>query len=269
MPQLSPQTLPVPETTSHETTSRERPPAPTRLAVKAEQLALNGPRGPVYGPLTLNVPEGWLVAAIGDQGSGRTSLLLTLVGRMRATSGHLSVLGHQLPHHRRDVQSHAALANIANVDDLDGGLTVAELVRERAGLSVPIWRRPLGLHDARMRHLMSVSFGDQVPDPSTRVWDLSPLQALQLRVLLSAIGNPRLIVVDNVDDVRDPDQQREAWRTLQRVCGLGITIIASAASDHAVPPGVQVVHLATHTTPWDSAAPARPMDAAISEETHA
>ena len=55
--------------------------APPTPAVAARGLALHGPRGRVYGPVDLDVAPGTLVVLQGAQGSGRTSLLLTLPGR--------------------------------------------------------------------------------------------------------------------------------------------------------------------------------------------
>jgi len=66
-------------------------------AVTAQGLGLDGPRGPVFGGVGIDAPPGSLVALEGPSGSGRTCLLLTLTGRMKATAGHAQVGGHPLP----------------------------------------------------------------------------------------------------------------------------------------------------------------------------
>ena len=82
---------------------------PAQVAVHARGLQLQGSRGAVYGPLELDLPTGGLVVLQGPQGGGRSSLLLTLAGRMVPDGGsQLTVLGESLPRHRRAVQRRAA-----------------------------------------------------------------------------------------------------------------------------------------------------------------
>ena len=204
--------------------------------LRAAGLTLRGARGDVYADVSLSVRPGELVALVGPQGSGRTALLLTLAGRMAPSRGDLTVLGHRLPRGRRDVQHHAALVNIAAVDDLEESLTVGEVVRERAGLSVPLWRKPLGLRDERMGELRTQAFGPADPPRwDTRIWQLTPLQELQTKILLGLVGGPRLLVVDDVDAVRDPDQVAAAWATLVAVAASGVAVVAATTHDGEVP----------------------------------
>ncbi|WP_448629214.1 hypothetical protein [Cellulomonas soli] len=67
-------------------------------AVVARGVRLRTRRGVVYGPVDLDIPEGTLAVVQGPQGGGRSSLLLTLAGRMVPDSGcTLRVLGETLP----------------------------------------------------------------------------------------------------------------------------------------------------------------------------
>lgn len=226
-------------------TETPEPATSAEAVVKASGLELTASRGRVYGPLDLEVPAGWLMALVGPQGTGRTALLLTLAGRMKPSGGRLRVLGRDLPKGRRHVQSHAALANFESLDELDDALRVREVFSERAALVVPLWVRPLRWSDARAEELQKVVFGpDPVPDPNAQIWQLSPLQASQLRVLLALLGDPKLMLVDDTDTVRDPDEERKLWHTLQRVCSLGVTVVAAGTSTTAIPGEVRVMTLA-------------------------
>ena len=74
-------------------------------AVRARALQLHADRGAVYGPVDLDLAAGALTLIQGPQGAGRTSLLLTLAGRMVPDAPcDLVVLGHRLPGHRGRVQ---------------------------------------------------------------------------------------------------------------------------------------------------------------------
>jgi ABC-type multidrug transport system ATPase subunit len=213
------------------------------MAVQARALALTGARGPVYGPLDFDVPAGWVVAAVGAQGTGRTSLLLTLAGRMRPSSGSLRVLGVDPLKRPRVVQTRCAVAGFSPIDTLDEGLRVREVITERADLVVPLWRRPLRVTDPAMGALVDCIFGGDPLDMGAQVASLSALDLARLRVLLALIGNPRLLAVDDMDAVRDPEEQRRLWESLQRVCGRGVTVVAAAASAIAIPGDIRVVHV--------------------------
>ncbi|TVT23945.1 ABC transporter ATP-binding protein, partial [Amycolatopsis rhizosphaerae] len=55
-------------------------------AVTARGLGVRGPRGPVFENVDLEVPAGGFLVVHGPGGSGRTSLLLALSGRLRLTA---------------------------------------------------------------------------------------------------------------------------------------------------------------------------------------
>lgn len=224
--------------------------ATTDLAVSARGLGLAGPRGAVYTDVDLDLSSGEVVALDGPAGSGRTALLLTLAARMKPSRGTLVVLGHALPKGRRDVQHHTAIAHLTGIDDLDEGLTVGELFEERAGLSVPLWRRPLRYADPLASELAAAAFGagDEVPW-DTLGWQLTPLQRLQTCLLLALVGSPRLVVVDDVDAVREPRQQHLAWSSLARVADRGITVVGATTGTDVVPAGIRIVTLTSPANP--------------------
>ncbi|MBK9159366.1 MAG: ATP-binding cassette domain-containing protein [Micropruina sp.] len=235
------------------------------MAITARDLAVTGGRGPVFGPLDLDVPHGWVVAIVGPQGSGRTSLLLTLSGRMRPSSGSLAVLDTDARKNPRRVQRHCAVAGFSAIDTLDEGLRVSEVIRERADIVVPLWRRPLHATDPAFETLVTDVFGDDPLELTAPIASLSALDHARLRVLLALIGDPELVAVDDVDTVRDPAEQRKLWQALQRVCARGLTVVAAATSAAAIPGDIRVVRLAPETTPPEPT-PTAPVRALITLE---
>ncbi|GAB3623114.1 hypothetical protein GCM10027418_11960 [Mariniluteicoccus endophyticus] len=223
------------------------PPRDAGSAILARGLRLTGDRGPVFGPLDLDLPYGGLAVLAGPEGSGRTCLLLTLCGRMAPTAGDLVVLDHHLPRGRRTLHKESTLAHFAGIDDLDEGLTVHEVLAERAGLITPLWRRPPATDDEGIQEICRPVFGTRTTPPANeKIWHLAPLDVTLLQISLALMGRPRLLVVDDIDTLTDPDEQRVVWDGLARVARTaGTTVVAASTTVDAVPPEARAYALAT------------------------
>ena len=207
------------------------------FAVRARGLTLNGPRGLVYGPLDLDIPTGDLVVLQGPQGAGRTSLLLTLAGRMQPDAdSRLTVLGTALPARRghgarRAVQQAVAIAGFAGIDDLEDGVTVADTIRERLTWLAPWYRRTPAVDDEVYAALADPVFGPRArPDLDTLVWDLDEVDAMLLRIMLAMAQGPSMLVVDDLDQVHDSARRQLVWDRLEAITEAGATVIGSIAS---------------------------------------
>ncbi|WP_454051713.1 ATP-binding cassette domain-containing protein [Cellulomonas sp. Marseille-Q8402] len=253
-------TEPTPTRAAHEqdVARPEQEPDRPALAVRARGLRLTGSRGPVYGPLDLDLPAGALAVVQGPQGAGRSSLLLTLAGRMVPDSGaELTVLGAELPRHRAAVQRRAAVAGFAGVDELDDSVTVGDVTRERLAWLAPWYRRTGTVGQERFAEVAAPVFGDRpLPRVGTVVWDLDEVDAMLLRLTLALAQRPDLLVVDDLDQVHDSGRRQTVWTRLEAVAAAGTTVVASVASLDEVarthwrtPP--EVVNLATgpHAVP--------------------
>ncbi|WP_106409820.1 ATP-binding cassette domain-containing protein [Streptomyces canus] len=219
------------------------------IAVTAEGFGLEGPRGWAFRGVDLAAEPGALIAVEGPSGSGRTSLLLALTGRMKATEGTATVGGARLPKQLAAVRRFSAPANVAGVTDLDPALTVAEHLRERAllqrrfGDSVRALLRPREERrsEARLRidTALTAAGLDREALPKgarTAVRDLERLEALRLSVALALIGRPRLLAVDDLDLKLSDAERTEAWALLRSLAAAGTTVVAvcSEAPEDAV-----------------------------------
>ncbi|GAA2622721.1 ATP-binding cassette domain-containing protein [Actinomadura fulvescens] len=189
--------------------------------VETRGLSLRGPRGWVFREMSLTVPAGGLAAVSGIAGTGRTALLLTLGGRMRATEGSGTVGGRRLG---RDVQRVAALGVIAGVTELDASLTVREHVSEALDLHEGIFGRWRG-RDARIRAALGRAGLDV--DPGTLAQELAPDEAQLLGAALALAGGPGLLLLDDVDEGLPAERQRGLWRRLRTIADSGVTVVAT------------------------------------------
>ena len=192
-------------------------------SVSATQLGLRGSRGWVYRDVTFDAPPGAIVVVAGEAGSGRSSLLLTLAGRMRPTTGHAHVGEFRIPERLHAVQRKVGLGVFAGLNDLDDTLTVNDLAREQLALR------------GHLRHY--VHGGEKVTEvldsvgldvaPRTYVRDLSPRDRMLLGIALGLVGQPDVIAVDNADAGMHLADQQRIWAQLATLAAIGITVLAS------------------------------------------
>jgi ABC-type multidrug transport system ATPase subunit len=175
----------------------------------------------------------------GSSGSGRTSLLLALTGRMKATEGTATVGTARLPKQLSAVRRFSALAHVAGVTDLDPALTVGEHLRERAllerrfGGSVRELLRPraekAGETKRRVEAALAAAGLDREALPKgarTAVRDLERLEALRLSVALALVGRPRLLGVDDADLKLSEAERAEVRALFTSLTEAGTTVVA-------------------------------------------
>jgi ABC-type multidrug transport system ATPase subunit len=209
------------------------------IAVSAEGFGLRGPRGWAFRGIDLTAEPGALIAVEGTSGSGRTSLLLALTGRMKATEGTATVGGARLPKQMTAVRRFSALAHVAGVTDLDPALTVAEHLRERAllqrrfGDSVRALLRPRAERTAEAKLRIDTALAaagldlEALPKGArTAVRDLERPEALRLSIALALIGRPKLLGVDDLDLKLSDAERTEAWALLRSLTATGTTVVA-------------------------------------------
>ncbi|MEV0904675.1 ATP-binding cassette domain-containing protein [Streptomyces hokutonensis] len=212
------------------------------VGVTAEDFGVKGPRGWAFRGISLDAGPGSLIAVEGPSGSGRTSLLLALTGRMKASEGTARVGESTLPKQSAAVRRVSALANVTGVTDLDPALTVGEQLRERAllqrrfGDSVRAMLRPrseqaveAGLRIERALTAAGLNL-DALPKGSrTAVRDLERPQELRLSIALALIGRPSLLGVDDVDLKLSDAERTEIWDLLRSLADSGTTVVAVSA----------------------------------------
>ena len=198
--------------------------------ITAEGLSLSAARGHVYGPLGFDVSDP-LTVLCGPVGSGRTSVLLTLSGRMKAGDGTLEVLGHSLPREARDVQKQTAIAGFRDIDDLEPGVTVGQAVRERLGWLAPWWTLVPKATDRQVTRACAPVFGEtEIPAAATVIWDLGEAEHFLLRISLAMLSAPVILFVDDIEQVHSADARRLVWERLAAIAAAGTAVVVGAAS---------------------------------------
>ncbi|CAL9605815.1 hypothetical protein SUDANB105_05515 [Streptomyces sp. enrichment culture] len=209
------------------------------LAVSARDFGLKGPRGWAFRGISLEAEPGSLIAIEGPSGTGRTSLLLALTGRMRPTEGTAVVGDVRPPKRMAALRQVSALAHVPGVTDLEPALTVAEHLRERALLQRRFGDSLRGLFRPRRERRdeaalrVDAALAAAGLDPAalpkgtrTAVRDLERLETLRLSVALALIGGPRLLAVDDTDLKLSDAERAEVWTLLRSIAAAGTTVLA-------------------------------------------
>lgn len=213
----------------------------TENAIEARDLALTTKQGPVFSNVNLDVAAGDIHALVGPQGSGRSSLLLVLAGRMRFSAGELSVYGHSFKPGRfsglfgglRPIQKTSAIAGFHGIDDLDISTGVGEIVNERLGLITPPLRHAETWYAERVEEIREMTIPHV--QPNTWVRNLTAFDDFATRIALALLDDPQMLLVDNVDQLTAPEDQRRAWTMLRGIQEYGVTVVASTTNTETMP----------------------------------
>jgi ABC-type multidrug transport system ATPase subunit len=165
--------------------------------ITATGLGVDGEHGPLFSAIDLTLPEGFHAIQM-PGGPGQTALLLTLAGRFRPSHGTLTVLGDTKP---RAIRRHCAIAAFPDIDELEESVTVRTVLAEQRRWLAP-WYAQIP-REAGTATLTEV-FGD-TPPPSTDTYivELSDLELFLLRIALATMSNRPILVVGDLEQVRD------------------------------------------------------------------
>ncbi len=194
----------------------------------ADDLTVSHKRGLVYGPVSFSADDG-LTVICGPAGSGRTSLLLTLAGRMKPSTGTLSVLGEELPRHARRIQRSTGVSGFHGIDTLEESVTVGAAIRERHAWLAPWWAFIRAVDDAEVNRVCGPIFGDiPIPAASAMIWDLDEVEMVLLRASLAMMSQPSMLFFDQVEQVHSAHARWQLWERLAAIVAAGTPVVASA-----------------------------------------
>jgi ABC-2 type transport system ATP-binding protein len=165
----------------------------------------------VVDGISFQVEEGEVFVIVGPNGAGKTTTVESIAGLRRPDDGAVRVLG-------LDPWREAELRHRVGVQLQESRFADRVKVGELLELFASFYRHPrpvtglldeLGLSGARHRRFATLSGGEQ--------------QRLSIAVAL--VGDPDVVILDELSTGLDPVARREAWSIVERLRHRGATVV--------------------------------------------
>ena len=229
--------VPAADPTTDPDSPEQAPPSPPTPALTATGLGLMGGADWIFRDVDLTVAPGALAAVVGPAGSGRSSLLLTLAGRMQPTAGTLSVLGHDRALDAAGVRDLTSVARAAGVIGPEPALTVRESVDERCLID------DVAPAEGHLRFERACAALQFTPDPAALVGSVVGERGTLLALALASVRTSALIVLDDLDRDIPLANRRPMALAVGRLAATGPAIVVTATDRSAVPGADPIIEL--------------------------
>lgn len=165
----------------------------------------------VVDSLSFSVKRGEVFGLLGHNGAGKSTTIELMLGLKRPDSGAGTVLGLDASKNRRTVFEKVGVQLQSSM--YQAGIRVDEVCEEYASL----YKNPTEYE----KLLERFGLGGLKKSP---VMKLSGGERQKLSVVLSLIGNPEVIFLDELTTGLDVAARREVWKALKQLKEQGLTI---------------------------------------------
>lgn len=182
------------------------------ISAKRLSVILDGQK--ILREISAKIPVGRIVGLLGPSGAGKTTLIRTVVGRQKISSGKVTVLGE--------------LAGSKSLRGRIGYMTQSPAVYADLSVreNVRYFARMLGLGSAEAEAVIGdVDLAKQARQP---VSTLSGGQRSRVSLAIALLGHPELLVLDEPTVGVDPVLRQQLWELFRDIVRSGTTIIISS-----------------------------------------
>lgn len=170
-----------------------------------------GERAVVDG-ISFAVDHGEIFGIIGPNGAGKTTLVECIEGLRTPDGGMIRVCGLD------PRQDEATLRHLLGAQLQESQLPDKLTVGEAMGLYSSFYRAPLDWREL----LETLNLTAKI---NTRYQRLSGGQKQRLAIALALLGDPRVVILDELTTGLDPQARRDTWALIEAVRDRGVTIL--------------------------------------------
>ncbi|WP_406442241.1 ABC transporter ATP-binding protein [Streptomyces sp. NBC_01613] len=167
---------------------------------------------PVVDGVSFAVEEGEIFGILGPNGAGKTTTVECVEGLRVPDAGRVRVTGLD------PVADHARVARVLGAQLQQSELQSKLTVREALELYAAFYPSPLDWRPLAER----LGLTDRL---TARFGKLSGGQKQRLFIALALIGNPRIVVLDELTTGLDPRARRDTWQLIEDVRAGGVTVL--------------------------------------------
>jgi len=185
-------------------------------AISAAKMCKSYGTHAVLRDVDLTVDQGTVYALLGPNGAGKTTIVRILSTLIRADTGEIRVMGHDVVAGRDAVR--AAIGVTGQFSAVDNLLTGEENLRLMADL---------GHLDRRIRRARVAELLEQFDLTAAARKPLSTYSGgmrRRLDLAMTLVGSPRLIFLDEPTAGLDPRSRRTMWQIIRELRASGVTI---------------------------------------------
>ncbi|MBZ3915189.1 ABC transporter ATP-binding protein [Streptomyces acidiscabies] len=158
------------------------------------------------------VEEGEIFGVLGPNGAGKTTTVECVEGLRVPDAGRVRVAGLD------PVAEHEKVAQVLGAQLQEGELQAKLTVREALELYASFYTRPADWRPLAERLGLTGKL-------TTRFGKLSGGQKQRLFIALALIGNPQVVVLDELTTGLDPRARRDTWELIEDIRANGVTVL--------------------------------------------
>ncbi|MEU8709383.1 ABC transporter ATP-binding protein [Streptomyces sp. NPDC048565] len=166
----------------------------------------------VVDGVSFAVEEGEIFGILGPNGAGKTTTVECVEGLRVPDGGQVRVAGHD------PVRDHDQVTRILGAQLQESEIQPKLTVREALELYSAFYAAPLDWQPLAERLRLT----DKL---TTRFAKLSGGQKQRLFIALALIGDPRVVVLDELTTGLDPRSRRDTWELIEDVRDRGVTVL--------------------------------------------
>lgn len=189
------------------------------IAVDIQKLTIKlGEDFAALADLSVRLPEGKIIGVIGPSGAGKTTLIRSIVGRQKISSGSIRIF--DIPAGSKELRR--TTTYMTQTSSAYGDLTVAQNLAYFA-VMVGIPRSMIAAEVTRLTETV-----DLTAQKNQRVEKLSGGQKQRVSLAIALIGKPKLMVLDEPTVGLDPVLREDLWSLFHRLSKQGSTLLISS-----------------------------------------
>lgn len=188
------------------------------LAIDARHLVKQYKHKTAVNDISLQVPVGQTFGVLGTNGAGKTTTVEMIAGLRQPTSGSVQILGLD------PFSDRSAVRQVLGVQLQEANLHDALTARELVDLYRGFYPNPLNVD----RVLAMVELQDKA---KTRFSSLSGGQQQRLSIALALIGQPQVVILDELTTGLDPKARRRVWSTIESLEDQTVILVSHAMDE--------------------------------------